>query len=165
MYKTNGVSNFGEAKRVILVERRPQDEYYLRQAIVKGAGANRRSIINHEEISQTLADSVSQDFDFACVSLEGQMFHEQVRLFAELKVLIAQHGAALANLLWMPPSSIILEFGYQHNPLFQLLAKVRGHRYYCIDFSQPHITVDNESLRQYLRSNADFSPIFNKIVP
>src|SRR5262249_55593204 len=79
--------------RILVVERGAAHPFYLSDAAeAKGAGAARRSIGNHAELSAYLAEQ----FGHVCnVALEGLPLPHQIALFSAADVIIAQHGAAL----------------------------------------------------------------------
>lgn len=64
-------------------------------------GALRRHILNMDELIQGLKSVGSVSF----VYLEGFSIHEQFLLFRSAKVVVAQHGAALANIVFMRQGS------------------------------------------------------------
>lgn len=63
-----------------------------------------RKVINEEEIINHLAI-----FGFKKVILEYMTFAEQVRLFACAKVIVAPHGAGLANIVFCKPGTKVVE--------------------------------------------------------
>jgi hypothetical protein len=95
-------------KKVVLVERfkandmnRPGD--YGKQNI--------KYIENHSELKESLEKETSgSDYEFQNIFCENLSFKEQVELFHNTSVFIAQHGAALINLIWMEPGSKVIEY-------------------------------------------------------
>jgi hypothetical protein len=53
-------------------------------------GSQRRSILNHDELSNALKEKFGEDF--ASVSLEGTSVSFQYLLFSRAQIVIAQHG-------------------------------------------------------------------------
>ncbi len=93
--------------RVVLVERRPSAEYYLSDdCTFAKSGSDRRSIVNHEELASGLKARIPE---LEVVQLEDMDFADQVRMFCDTKLMIAQHGGALANMVWMDTGSKLLE--------------------------------------------------------
>ena len=67
----------------------------FRKLYVTRRNAKVRRLINEEEVATYL-----QERGFEVVALEERPFQEQVQLFAEARIVVAQHGAGLANLLF-----------------------------------------------------------------
>ena len=88
-------------KRIIFIDRRVPAPYYQSdKAEIKGGGAVRRSIPNVGEIESALLNwSVTK------VYLEDLTLKEQLIFFYTADAIVAQHGAALANLLFCNPGS------------------------------------------------------------
>ena len=66
--------------------------------------SGRRRIKNFEEIKSMLEKYRFQTFDFGKIS-----FYEQIGIMQKVKVLVAQSGSELTNMLFMPPKSTIIE--------------------------------------------------------
>lgn len=69
----------------------------------------------------------------------GASLEEQVRLFAEVDLLVGLHGNGLSNLLWVPHHGAVLElfpteFHHYH---YQLLSEMRGLQYVGIQEDNP----------------------------
>jgi len=75
---------------------------------------------------------------------------EQIELFAGTSLLIAQHGAGLANMLWMPTGSAVVEILPPSPewvaPIFGNLAAALGHRHVVVPQEGPHSPVDTAAL-------------------
>lgn len=79
-----------------------------------------RKIANEEDIIPELLA-----LHFETVYCEELSMQEQIRLFSQTKVLVANHGAGLTNLLFMPKGSVVLELRYkndEHNNCYFALA-------------------------------------------
>ncbi len=92
-------AEWGSARaRLLLIRRGPPDPFYLsRKAEAQGAGTSRRSVPNHDELRRALAERFGGVLDAA---LEGVSLARQIALFHLADIVVAQHGAALANLVW-----------------------------------------------------------------
>jgi hypothetical protein len=93
--------------RILVVERGEADPFYLsKTAEAKYAGSVRRSIPNHsrmvDEVSRRIGPLLS-------MKLEDLPLAEQIALFSSVDVVVAQHGAALSNLIWAQPGSCVVE--------------------------------------------------------
>ena len=99
---------------IVLIQR--IQENYSRKGCFNGksvyrpSGSQRRSIRNHEALTDTLLAKYGPG-RFSNVVLERSSIYYQYKLFRDAKVIIAQHGAALSNIFFMKPSvSHIIEF-------------------------------------------------------
>lgn len=117
---------------VVLIERGEPGEQYL--ALGQTAGKQRRSIPN----IKCLCNQLSKCCNVGKYKLEEMTFPAQVALFSEADVIVAQHGAALSNIVWMRPDSLVLEVipaqqaqGKSQSEFFSSLAAAMGvqHRY------------------------------------
>ena len=83
-------------------------------------GMNGRGIFNRELLIELVA---ATGVPYRLVSTMGSMsFAEQVELMSSTGVLIAPHGAALANIMFLPAHAVVLE-------LFPFLMKKNTYRY------------------------------------
>ncbi len=98
----------GTGPKVLMIDRLPADPFYRSaQSEVKTAGSQRRSVANMAE----LADLARARFpSVAVVTLEGRSLASQMALFSMADIIVAQHGASLANLLWARPGAQVVEF-------------------------------------------------------
>jgi hypothetical protein len=96
-----------------------------RRVFISRRDSARRPIVNEEEISQAL-----EAWDFETVVLRDMEIDEQVKLFADAGVVVAAHGAGLANLMFSTAPIVIELFPKdwvrQH---FQALAIMAGGRH------------------------------------
>jgi capsular polysaccharide biosynthesis protein len=85
-----------------------------------------RSFDNEEEIEAAMVK-----YGFETCYLEKLVFKEQVRLFKSVKVVVAPHGAGLANLLWCNPGTRVIEiFSSRHfNDCYARLCSLLGLNY------------------------------------
>jgi hypothetical protein len=95
-----------------------------------------RRILNIQELVQALSaryntkNRTTTTTTITVFELEHQSFTDQVQLFRHLQILIAPHGAGLANVLFLPPCASILELnpkGVDHPNFFGSLAAVSSH--------------------------------------
>ncbi|MFM7292330.1 MAG: glycosyltransferase 61 family protein [Planctomycetia bacterium] len=138
---------------VVLVERVPPDPYYrLRgQGILATSGATRRSLVNHAEVRSLLEGLTRPECRFRNVQLEHMDFAEQLETFARAALVIGQHGAGLANAVWMRPGSGIVELSSESPDNFLRLARLGGHRFARFETGEDHATVNVERLATWLR--------------
>ena len=101
--KLDQLSTLQYRQDVVVIERGEPGEQFV--AIGQTAGKQRRSIPNINSLCQRLRKSCSVGKH----CLEDMEFAAQIALFSRAKVVVAQHGAALSNIVWMRPSSLVLE--------------------------------------------------------
>ena len=87
------------------------------------------------------------------VTLSRLSFSEQLNLFASVEVVMAPHGAGLANLVFSPPGCKVIEFMPKNrvNGCFWALSEACGHDYFClgeveVSGSHTHLLVDLRQL-------------------
>lgn len=66
-------------------------------------GKNDR-LMNENEVADYLE---KQGFD--CITMDGRSFEEEVRIFAEAKIMICIHGGAMTNVLWCSPGTKVFQ--------------------------------------------------------
>jgi hypothetical protein len=105
--------------RVILIERGRSKP---------GSGAHRRFLPNHRTLESKLSDFFGPIFKN--VVLEGLTIDEQVSLFLNAEIVMAQHGAGLCNIVWMnKPQSLIIEFPPYEVNTFRNMCKAKEFKY------------------------------------
>ena len=72
--------------------------------VTRGSARNNRAVLNEPEVLALL-----QPHGFEVVDPGAMSVAEQIRTFAEADVIVAPHGAALANLVFCSPGSTVLE--------------------------------------------------------
>jgi len=84
---------------------RPQAGPSDRKVYISRRQAQRRRLAGEEGILPWL-----ERRGFETVCLEQMSFRRQVDLFASARIVVGVHGAAMANLVFMPPGGKVLEF-------------------------------------------------------
>jgi hypothetical protein len=91
--------------------------------------ASTRKVINEDEVISFL-----QRHGFAILHCEDLSFESQISILSHARVLISIHGAGLANLMFMPPESCVLELRKDGGPemynCYFALAAVFHQRYF-----------------------------------
>jgi len=109
------------------------------------SGSMRRSIPNLRAAAESIAGTT-------VVDLASWSPHEQVVRMQGTRVLVGQHGAGLAQMIWMPTGGTVIEVRPPLPPqvenLFERLARVLGHSYRRIPQQSVHSPVDPEVLKQ-----------------
>jgi hypothetical protein len=134
--------------RITVLHRAPSPDYYLTgKAESHGSGADWRSLPNTDAIATSLADLG----DVTLLDTAALSPAEQVRALAGTQLLVAQHGAGLANMVWMPPGGAVLEIKpplvQTINEIFANLAAARGLDHLAVDQSDEHAPVDPARVR------------------
>lgn len=137
----------GRSPRITLLERRPNPEYYHSGAAeTPGGGSEWRSVPNIDDIADALADLG----DVRIVDTAELDPREQVRTLHTTDLLIAQHGAGLANLVWLPAGAGVIELLPPLPPtidtIFRNLAAARSVGYRAVDQTDLHAAVDPRSV-------------------
>jgi len=101
-----------------------------RLIFVSRADATRRRVVNEAVIRERLVQE-----GFEVYTLDGMSFREQQSLFASASIICAPHGAALTNLVWCGPGTVVIDLlSEQHlTPCFKELAEQNQVVYYpCV---------------------------------
>jgi capsular polysaccharide biosynthesis protein len=106
----------------------PDHSLPRRVYISRGESANRR-VLNESEVREALAR-----LDIEPVPLESMTIELQAQLFANADLIVAPHGAGLANCAFCRPGTRLIEaFGARYTPgFFRRLAAIRGMDYQCL---------------------------------
>lgn len=122
--------------------------------------AGRRRVTNEAELWQQL-----EPRGFTRIFLEDLSWKDQINAFAQAKVIVAPHGAGLANLVFCRPGVRVVEFFSRAyiNPCFWRLAGVRGLDYRPVVFkSGEPLACDPKANRQDIP--ADINAILNALI-
>lgn len=153
----NILSNYLQSKNqnkelidILIIERKCDPFYNSKLSEIKLSGVERRSIINHEEV----VNNISSYFPYHIVknvSLEGMSIYKQYSLFNNSKIVVAQHGAALANIIFMNPMSHVIEMGNSLNKVtcnkcFSSLCKIMNVNWIYQDYKSDHVKVNTENI-------------------
>jgi capsular polysaccharide biosynthesis protein len=143
---TASQSRLSARPSVILIERDAPAEFYLSEkAEIRGAGSSRCAIKNHTALAAALSARLPS---FKTLRLEGKSLLEQFEIFHNADIVIAQHGAALSNLLFMRRNTRVIEIG----PLryggrqFSVLSRTMGLDYALVPQSTPFPVVDPDEI-------------------
>ena len=72
--------------------------------VTRGPAANNRTVLNDDEVTAVL-----ESRGFVLVDPGAMSVSEQIRTFANAEVIVATHGAALANLVFASPGATVIE--------------------------------------------------------
>lgn len=142
--------------RVLMLDRTFVDPYYLEDRFkasrFPGTGPTRRTIPNIDRVEAAIA----RDAEVVREDLAAASPAEQVTRVAGSRVLVAQHGAGLTNMFWLPPGSSVLEIlPPMHARLnasnYAMLARDLGHTYAVVHQDDLHAPVDPERIASEVR--------------
>lgn len=124
-------------------------------------GASRRSIINHEELSLSLKSIVEKSYNFYDLQMENLSFEEQLLIFDSAEVVIAQHGAVLANCLWMRAGSKLIEINpYKNRNHGKRIAEIKKLDYFVYKTSNEHAAIDTKHFVDWLAGFKELEKYF-----
>jgi hypothetical protein len=100
-----------------------------RRVFISRAAAARRRLSNEDDLWPILARA-----GFEKVQMERLAFSQQVALMRQTAVLVAPHGAGLANMMFCPTGARVVEIADLEfpNPNFYALAAAMGHSYWLL---------------------------------
>jgi hypothetical protein len=108
--------------------------------------AHRRSLINEDEVIKLVGH-----FGFSIVEMERLSLAEQVRTMAAARIVIAPHGAGLANMVFCKPGAHIVELVTEIKPHMARIAAAADHFYspvLCDAQAEKTYTADLDRIRQ-----------------
>jgi hypothetical protein len=107
-----------------------------RKIYISRKDAPRRRMINEAQMTERL-----KGLGFEVRQLEGMTIAEQQKLFGSARVVVAEHGAALTNIVWCPANATVVDIHptVPAMPCFKILAESRGVRYIPIFVAQSKV--------------------------
>jgi hypothetical protein len=153
--RSNLKCRFGESgRRVLLINRgEPMAYYNSNLSEIKTSGNQRRSIPNFDDLADALA---MRGVNVLVEYLDDASLVHQMALFDYADVVIAQHGAALTNLVFCSKTMRVIEILPRDQScrpggaLFFSLAGCMGHEYKVIWQEDAHSIVDESHLLKAL---------------
>jgi len=91
-------------------------------------GADRRHL-DQEFYDRLLRYSTTNGLNTSVVALEDKTAADQIALFSNVKVIIAQHGAALSNIIFAHKDALVIEIGHRNFPCYETLSQKLGLHY------------------------------------
>jgi hypothetical protein len=105
-----------------------------RRIYITRANATNRRVLNEDEVVAVL-----KQYDFDIVAFEGLSIEEQIKMANSASIMVAIHGAGLANAIFMQRDTSVLEFRRDkvyHNQCYWHLSSSIGQKFYYL-FGQP----------------------------
>ncbi|PSB21082.1 hypothetical protein C7B76_05445 [filamentous cyanobacterium CCP2] len=81
-----------------------KSNYGKERIYVARGNVQRRRLMNETEVISLL-----KEYGFKVVSMDGKTLQEQVKIFSNSEAIVAPHGAALTNLLFIQPKTKVIE--------------------------------------------------------
>lgn len=110
-------------KDVIAIQRQRLTNYHGPET-----GYDRRHL-SDEFYEHLVMDLASNNLSTSIMSLENFNAEEQVGNFANVKVIIGQHGAGLSNMIFAKPHTLVVEIGPRYFLCYETLAQKLGLHY------------------------------------
>lgn len=146
-------------KNVLLIERIETDPSYTPKGRMQSSGSSLRSIPNHDELRALLESRMNPNFQLHNLRLEKIDFETQIALFANAALVIGQHGAGMANLVWMPRASTVVEINHSKTlNHFNRLCKLKDHQYFCYRSRGPHAPIPVDHFAQWMSAKEAIQP-------
>jgi capsular polysaccharide biosynthesis protein len=116
---------------------------YGRRLYVSRRNAAVRRILNEDRLRALLENA-----GFAVIDLESHSWEEQVEMFANAEVVLAPHGAALANIAFCRPRTLVTEISTRagYKDFYLRLAASASLRYRVLEV-EPRIATNGSTLR------------------
>jgi len=158
--ENNHILNNNISKRnpnIVIVDREnPHPFYNSDECEVKGAGSIRRSIRNIDHIYKKISSLCPNTL---LVTLANKSLAYQIALFQHADIIISQHGAALANLIWCKPNTTLIEIHpsdlgkkISNTNFFRNLAACMKIDYKRVDQKHIHSDVDTNLILKKIRT-------------
>ena len=139
-----------------------------RRVAISRKNASYRHIANEMELSEVLEEN-----GFRIVCLEELSVFEQARLFADAEIIVAPHGAGLANLVFCKSGTHIIEIDHasdEPRSHFRVLSRRLGllyHPFYTDhrddDHMEDDIVVDRAAFKRHLEEVLKKGLLFQKM--
>lgn len=130
-----------------------------RKIYITRKNSNSRKVLNEH-----LFVDFFKRYGIEVFNLENLSFIEQVKIFSETTLLIGPHGAGLANMMYLPKESIVLEIKNKYDDywnMFYGMALDLGHKYFYI-LAEP--TTDDTHDSNLIVDIDEFENVIHQII-
>lgn len=139
----------GSAIDILFIDRGYPRADHLSRFKIKSEGAMRRNISNSTSICQELRlDGWTVEHAF----LEDLTLQQQARLVHRAKIIIAQHGAGLSNLVFAQPAASVVEVGPRNRRHYKDLCDVLQLNYLVYPSQSDYVTLNCSDLRRLIET-------------
>lgn len=163
-YMKENIKNVYNKYDIIIIDRKTNNKYKnikynnpKYEKVMKTSGSERRTITNIIEL-YNLIKYYFPKYSCKIISLENKNIFEQYYLFNNAQIVIAQHGAALANVIFMKTGKTVIEITPENyyyesnfcNPLCNVI-NLKHLQYITKDTLQnPNIKINISDFKKYL---------------
>jgi hypothetical protein len=135
-------------RRIVIVDRSVTNR---EEGDIDTYGIDRRATPNLFELEERLGEN----WEISYVRLEEASLFDQIKLFGSADIVVAQHGAALANLVWCQPKTRVFEISDSEirSPAFEKLSKRMKLNYMKVQQATSHAEIDIEHLANLIESS------------
>lgn len=151
--------NNKEEENIIFISRGLNPLYKLsnHKSFSTTNGCERRSIKNIDELLKKIKLSFPEENVYKKI-LDNKTIKEQASIFNQAKIVIAQHGAALSNIIFCKKGTLIIEIGKLQNlerPWFSEIAKKFELKRETINIEDDynHIQVPLKAIKNIIKQN------------
>tara|TARA_X000000950_G_C13733914_1_gene585469 strand:+ start:71 stop:907 length:837 start_codon:yes stop_codon:yes gene_type:complete len=152
-----------KTKKILIINRCKPDKFYSSDECErKGSGIERRSTPNLINIKNLL-----ENYNYKFIDLENDSLKNQIKLFGEHDFIIAQHGAALSNIIFCKKNSIIIEIRprrdkkdsvlnssqYKQQNHFEILSQSLGLKYFEVFQEHNHSEFNLKDIVDLIKKN------------
>ena len=146
----------GDELRLMIINRMPSDPFYHSEKCeIKKSGTDRRSLPNFDDLVRSLSHMSP-----TVVSLEGLSLEKQIVLFNAHDLIVAQHGAALANVIFCYQGARVIEICPQeqikkfkkHGDFFRVLSCQMHCKFSRLIQDHSHAEVEPNQLVRLVKS-------------
>jgi len=125
--------------------------------LINTSGAERRHIINHDEFVKTVK-KIYPDKKIINVSFEFLPIFTQYYLLHNAKIVIAQHGASLGEIVFMKPNTNVIEIISKSKlesgeDWFPPISKTCGINHYQYITDEEHTKIDVNDFKKFIKKN------------
>jgi len=134
-------------ERILIIDRATSERFYHEHGSeTHMSGKKRRHVPNLRQFKEAIdLERNVEIIDFAQLTPQ-----EQIRRAESATVLIGQHGAGLAHMIWLAPGSHVVEIApplpSQVRDIFQKLATTLGHTYQRVRQESVHAPIEIDLL-------------------
>lgn len=106
-YVENNIKN--KYPTIALIDRKKSDPFYLsNNSEIKFSGSDKRSIPNFDQLVKSISN-----LNPIVYYLEDSSLEEQIKIFKDSDIIIAQHGASLSNIIFCKKNTFVVEICHQ----------------------------------------------------
>jgi capsular polysaccharide biosynthesis protein len=123
------IVNFYRKIATRILEQEPINIKKSEKIYISRRNSSKRILTNEEQIEELL-----KKLGFDIYYMEHYTFEQQIAIMEQASIVVAPHGAGLANILFCPTGTKIVEFRIDKYPIdcFEKMSLICQHKYYPI---------------------------------